>query len=251
LSDSTLNEKFVSAHSRALFAVSLLLVGALLDLSALAFHALSLFGAGPFSANAAVALGPGRGLNLGNLLIGLVGLLKLLVYAATIVAFLSWLHRAYKNLRAFAPKTDFTPGWVVGNWFIPFINLVLPYQAVKELWIKSDPAIDFSGGFADRGAGTRPSAHVGVWWFFWLASNVAGQVYFRLSNSGRGFRSEEASIAGIVSNALLIAAAVLAAAVVWTIDQMQAEKGGRLTLDLRSPPPPPASFDPPPYGTGV
>ncbi len=238
LSFNTQNARFVSAHSRALFAAGLLLTGALLYLFALCFHAFRLFDVGPFSASAAPAVAFGRWWRIGSLLIGLVGLAKLAVYFATIIVFLMWLHRAYENLSAFAPKTDFSPDWAVGYWFIPFINLVLPYRVVKETWIKSDPAVDFSAGFAGAGEGARSTAPVVVWWLFWLVANVAGQIYFRLSNGRRG-ADESADIAGVASNALLFAAATLAAAVVWTIDQMQAQKGARLAPDIWSPPPPP------------
>lgn len=243
MSFNTQNARFVSAHPRALFAAGTLLTGALFDLVALGFHAFRLFDVGPFSASAAPAVAFGRWWRVGNLLVALVGLTKLAVYFATLVAFLMWLHSAYENLSAFAPKTDFSPGWAVGYWFIPFVNLVLPYRVVKETWIKSDPAVDFSAGFADAGERARSTAPVAVWWLFWLAANVSGQVYYRLSNGGRAADSS-AEIAGVANNALLIAAATLAAAVVWTIDQMQSEKGPRLATDISSPPPPP----PPDFG---
>ncbi|QYO65100.1 DUF4328 domain-containing protein [Leptolyngbya sp. 7M] len=47
---------------------------------------------------------------------------------ATIVLFLVWLYRAHKNLFSLKPThLDFSPGWAVGWWFIPFLNLVRPY----------------------------------------------------------------------------------------------------------------------------
>jgi hypothetical protein len=244
MSNSTVNAKFVSAHSRALVTVTLLLTCALLDIAALLVHLLRLFRAGPFSATASdVAYLEGTP-NFGDLIAGLTGLTQVTVYIATVVAFLLWLHRAYKNLLAFAPRTEFSPGWVVGNWFIPFINLVLPYQAVKELWIKSDPAVDFSANFARTSEGARATMLVGVWWFFWIVSNIAGRVYASLEKGGceSGF-SDAASQAGFASSTLTLIAALLAATVVWTVDRMQTEKSRQLGLNLwREPPPPPATF---------
>lgn len=237
-------DRFGPAHARALFAIGLLLTGALLDLLGVALHLLMLLRAGPFSQTAEDVADLEGVTNVGDVLIGLLGLVKAFVYVSIIVAFLVWLHRAYKNLRAFAPKTDFSPGWAVGNWFIPFGNLVLPYRAVKELWIKSDPAVDFSAGFARAGDGARNTFIVGIWWFFWIVSNVAGQVYFRLTTGETGAHSDAAASAGVASNALTLFAALLAAAVVRTIDRMQTEKSQRLGLNLWSPPPaPPSSFD--------
>jgi hypothetical protein len=251
MSSLTSNAKFISAHVRALVAVASLLTCALLDFVALFVHFLRLLHAGPFSETASdVAYLEGTP-NFGAFFAGLTGLAQLVVYVATVVLFLVWQHRAYKNLRAFASRTDFSPGWSIGCWFVPLIHLVLPYQAVKEIWIKSDPAVDFSSGYANMSEGTRSTALVGVWWLFWIVSNIAGRVYFSLSGGGNEV-SDAASRAGLASNILALIAALLAAAVVWTIDRMQNEKSQRLGLNLwSSPPPPPASFDPPPYGSGV
>jgi len=35
-------------------------------------------------------------------------------------------------------ESRFTPGWAVGYWFVPFVNLVRPYQIVADLWLRSD-----------------------------------------------------------------------------------------------------------------
>lgn len=244
MSSSTVNAKFVSAHSRALVAVAMLLTCALLDFAGLLVHLLRLFRAGPFSETASdVAYLEGTP-NFGVLMTGLTSLAQVVIYVATVVVFLLWLHRAYKNLRAFAPRTDFSPGWVVGNWFIPLLNLFRPYEAVKELWIKSDPAVNFSANFARTGEGARATIWIGVWWFFWIVSNIAGRVWAQLEHGDQGgVFSDAASRAGFASNALTLIAALLAANVVWTIDRMQTEKSQLLGLNLwGEPPPPPASF---------
>src|SRR5918997_1098797 len=73
-----------------------------------------------------------------------VALIHLAVRIALVVAFLLWLHRASKNLAALGnPKSriEYTPGWAVGWFFIPFANLVMPYRAVREVWVKSEPPV--------------------------------------------------------------------------------------------------------------
>jgi hypothetical protein len=64
-----------------------------------------------------------------------LGVIEQLLYLATIVAFLMWVHRAYLNLaRAGAPGLRFTPGWAVGYWFVPVLNIVRSKQILDDLW---------------------------------------------------------------------------------------------------------------------
>ena len=52
--------------------------------------------------------------------------------------FIPWFHRAYKNLSTWH-ATRFRSGWAIGAWFVPFLNLVRPYQIAKELATLSGP----------------------------------------------------------------------------------------------------------------
>jgi hypothetical protein len=53
---------------------------------------------------------------------------------ASQLAFFVWFYRACANGRRFAPELQFTPGWAVGCFFVPLMNLFLPYQAMQEVW---------------------------------------------------------------------------------------------------------------------
>ena len=86
--------------------------------------------------------------NTSTLIVGLLmvaaGLSMIAVFIATVVAFSMWIHRAYANLPALGnPKEglEYSPRWAVGGFFIPIVNLFVPYRAVKEIWVKSDPAV--------------------------------------------------------------------------------------------------------------
>ncbi len=66
---------------------------------------------------------------------------ELLLYIATAIAFFVWLHRCYINLPALSGRRPrFTPGWAVGYWFIPLLNIVRSKQILDELWHSSAPA---------------------------------------------------------------------------------------------------------------
>ncbi|HKP70301.1 MAG TPA: DUF4328 domain-containing protein, partial [Pyrinomonadaceae bacterium] len=105
---------------------------------------------------------------------GLIYLGSVPLHLVVIVGFLIWLYRAHANLDALGARNlEFTPGWAVGWWFIPFANLVKPYQAVREVWYESDPDADPNDKvFLTASLRTAPT-YMGVWWAMWLISNIA------------------------------------------------------------------------------
>jgi hypothetical protein len=166
-----------------------------------------------------------------------LGLIYLVVYVATIVVFLMWLYRSYENLPSFGVRRNqikYSSGWAVGSFFIPFVSLVVPYRAMKELWKKSLP--NSSEMLSDVG----PPGFFPLWWAVWLVSNFVNQIYFRLS--WRGELTPEASgTIGVVSGILDILAAILAVMVVKEIDKQQTESAKLIPREFASsqPPPPP------------
>jgi hypothetical protein len=52
----------------------------------------------------------------------------------TAIVWFLWLHRAVANARSLGVQTEATPGWSVGWWFIPFANVVKPYQILRSLF---------------------------------------------------------------------------------------------------------------------
>jgi hypothetical protein len=69
--------------------------------------------------------------------------LQLILLLITAIAFLRWLHRCYVNLVAVGTRDlRFTPGWAVGYWFVPILNLFRPKQILDELWRATSPLDD-------------------------------------------------------------------------------------------------------------
>lgn len=233
--------RFSSAHTPAQFAKALLLANAAVGVVSLLVNAYAATSPAP-----SVSLGE-ENINAAELMMGFAALAQLLVYLVTIVAFIVWLHRSYKNVRAFGAQTEHTPGWAIGSWFVPFLNLIRPYQIVRETWAKSDPGVNVSAGYADAGPGARSATLVGAWWTAWIVSNVVDNVHGRLiGDAMTPDQMSSASTLGVVSSALTMAAAALAVLVVRTIDRMQEEKAARLSVSAwPAPPPPPTSFGPP------
>jgi hypothetical protein len=167
---------------------------------------------------------------------GGVALLSLGIYIATIVVFLMWIYRASGNLSAFGAPSSYSSGWTIGSWFIPFVSLVVPYRATKELWNKSVP--NTGNMFSDL----SPPAFFPIWWTFWLLSNFASNAYLRLSFNEQ-LSPEADAMLGALTSILSIVAALFAMKVVAEIDKQQTESASLIRPEaLSSGPPPPDRF---------
>src|SRR5581483_2278531 len=84
-----------------------------------------------------------------------------------------WIHRAARNLRGLGRTgMQFTPGWCVGWFFVPFANLVRPAKAMSEVWRASESGEE-SDGYGWAGMGRRTGL-IGVWWAAWIVGGVIG-----------------------------------------------------------------------------
>jgi hypothetical protein len=232
MNPSPSHASFSSAHFRATIVKVLLVVGAIVTGISLFAEALSL-AFPPVTADQELADNPGGAVIL--LITFLLSVLDLIIYITTVVFFAMWLYRAYGNLRAFAPwpRLDYSPGWAVGSFFIPFVNLVVPYRAVKETWQKSVPP--------DEALLSEPNppSWFPVWWLFWLLASFAGNISIRLSFNEK-VSEITATKVSIVASALFIVAALFAYLVVDAIDTRQEETRAKLQLGkVPGPPPPP------------
>jgi len=103
----------------------------------------------------------------------IVSILQLLVFITAGVLSLKWIHRACFNARVGAKYMEFTPGWAVGWYFIPFANFWKPYQAMKEIW--ENTAVQANKSMTEGGW------LLGCWWTFWIVSNIVANAAFRMS----------------------------------------------------------------------
>ncbi|MHC4974406.1 MAG: DUF4328 domain-containing protein [Planctomycetota bacterium] len=98
-------------------------------------------------------------------------LLQVGVFITLIVLFCLWIPRANRNARALgAAGMQFTPRWCVIWYLIPIMNLFRPYQAMKEIWLASNPA----AGWQQRDV----SPLLPLWWALWLIANFANQMAY-------------------------------------------------------------------------
>ena len=224
--------RYKSAHKRAQLVRILLIVGAALNAVMLVFYFIHYVA--PDTAITDDTADPVT--IIIALMEGGVALLGVAVYIATIVVFLMWIYRANENLSAFGASSSYSSGWTVGSWFIPFVSLVVPYRATKELWNKSVP--NTGNMFSDL----SPPAFFPIWWTFWLLSNFASNAYLRLSFNEQ-LSPEVDAMLGALTSILSIVAALFAMKVVAEIDKQQTESASLIGQQgSQSVPPPPDMF---------
>jgi hypothetical protein len=164
----TLLEGIADEHKRVRWLTALLIAGIAFDLIAILsgfaqFGLLSRVAAGGAITDAEASSNDARQ--------ALIGGLQVIGFIATAICWLVWLHSAYRNLSLMGTKlTEYTPGWAVGYWFIPFLNLLRPYQVTKELWLRS--ARRNEEPIASLDAPTI----VSLWWGLYLLCGFFGRL---------------------------------------------------------------------------
>lgn len=92
----------------------------------------------------------------------------------TVPFFARWLVLAHRNLRPMeARDLVFEPGWVVGFYFVPLMNLWAPLQAMVELWRASLAPANWRDA--------RLSLLVPIWWLLWIGSGAV-RLFARLQS---------------------------------------------------------------------
>lgn len=163
-----------------------------------------------------------------------VGLIQLLVFIFTVTSYLMWIHRAHRNLPSLGARgLRFTPGWAVGWFFVPIMNLFRPYQAVSEIWKASGPAL--SDGTSWKDIKTPPL--IQWWWGFFILANFVSGMAGRMAMSGGDSLGELLIVSWLflAADGLEIVGALFALLVVKDIDLRQEDKSR--ALSPFSPPP--------------
>lgn len=185
-------------------------------------------------------------LEIGEAIVELSNGIASLSFLATIIGalgFLPWLSKTYERASQVASTPELEAerrkGPVAG-FFLPFLNFVRPYQAVRALDAALDPdrvppppvrlAQDSVASYRDPAPVVMherraiPSAPVGLWWTLWIARALGS------------FATKTTQSNGIVASydALVCAAAVAACVVVWRISARldEVERRQRVLADV-------------------
>lgn len=152
-----------------------------------------------------------------------------------LVPFIVWLRRLYRNLGPLGTRTlRFKPGWAVGGWFVPFLNLARPKSIVNDVWRASDP--ELPPEMIEPPEGARVPSFVNWWWGTLLASRAIypnpNAVPDVTPTVGDMIVDVQRVLAGDV---LLVVAGILAIVTVSKTTQRQEQRRARLAHDTGAP----------------
>ncbi|MGH4029215.1 DUF4328 domain-containing protein [Actinomycetota bacterium Odt1-20B] len=150
-------------------------------------------------------------------LYSLAGGAQTVALIATAVVFLVWFHRVRVNGEVFAPECHAkSRGWTIWGWFCPVVNFWFPRRIALDIW-------NASSAENRRGAAIL-NWWWGVWVLAWLTGRTAGRQYARAETADE---IQRALGSVMVTDALDMAAAVLAIFFVRRLTSMQHEKAMR------------------------
>jgi formylglycine-generating enzyme required for sulfatase activity len=109
----------------------------------------------------------------------ITAVINIMVLIPTAIVFMAWFYSAHKQLNDLgAQGLKYSPGWAVGSFFVPFLNLFRPYRIAQEIWRASNPERIASSADWKNG---RRSLLIVSWWLCWIALCVLAPFFFRLS----------------------------------------------------------------------
>jgi hypothetical protein len=242
---------YVPLGGRARLVIACLLIGIIIDAVAVYFLASQLSLISRFFSGQSVA--PAE-LESNDSRVIMIGVIQALIFLITAVTFLIWIYQAHRNLPATgAQNLEYSPGWAVGGFFVPFLNIVRPFQVMREIWKASEPDQEVAGGDYWKNSDTTPA--LGFWWFVWVGAGlmaVISAAMMRTVESANRFsqlslaemvnRLSTATLLRIVSEILSIIAAVLVILLIKGITARQEEKMSRIHAAMPPPQNPPFNY---------
>lgn len=172
------------------------------------------------------------------------GVAELVLLLITGILFLRWLSQAVKVARDLqvSPPLAWTPSQAVWGFFIPFVNLVRPYQVLRDLHDRLDPEgvpepaprprLDGAGGYRKVEVvrapppAKLPHASIGAWWALYI---IGGLVQRGASTTANGIAELTSSrTVSILADAIEIGSASLAILAILAISARMVERQRRL-----------------------
>lgn len=145
---------------------------------------------------------------------GPLDVLIMLQSLAAMVLFLVWLYRATANLQvAQEAPLAVSPGWAVGSFFVPFVNLYAPLKGLQQL--------------REHVGGPTASAVNTWWWLFAGALTCTILALLFLSDAAGAGDIEDAAVLVVISEALFVAAALAGAQCIQQLNDAMGDSTGR------------------------
>ncbi|WP_448606454.1 DUF4328 domain-containing protein [Paenimyroides ceti] len=116
-----------------------------------------------------------------------------IVFLTAAILFLHWFRRAYRNLTTKAVRLKYSEQVAVWSWFIPFLNLLRPYQIMRELFSRTYKLLDRAHIVYGK---KIPVYYLKLWWFMGWGSMLL------MSFSNR-YKSGENELSSLITQTIL------------------------------------------------
>ena len=131
----------------------------------------------------------------------------------TAALFITWHYRLLRRLeRSLSQPLPHSPGWAIGGWFVPLLNLVRPKQMVNDTWRATTPP---------EATTRRIPLSFHFWWALWLLSSLLTGIAGHLPGGSLDEIVARGKVA-VAGDVATVGAALLAMVVVLTLDQRSA-----------------------------
>jgi hypothetical protein len=150
------------------------------------------------------------------------------------IIFMIWFYRSHKNLQAYnSMGLKYSPGWAVGSFFVPILNLFRPYQIAQEIWTASDPQASTVGWKQ-----SKLSIVVIFWWlsvilyYVIIFSTMGFSVWIGIQSAMNGVEPDIAQITTVGIPILIgyVLYSILSITLVNLVNDRQEEKAEILEL---------------------
>lgn len=96
--------------------------------------------------------------------------INMLLFLVCMPIYFVWLYGALRNARSFQPQDiSFTPIRGILFYFIPVLNIFLPYFDLQELWKTSKAPKDWKN--------VKSSALIRCWWFLFVVTHLVFYIF--------------------------------------------------------------------------
>ncbi|MGJ4789615.1 DUF4328 domain-containing protein [Leptospira koniambonensis] len=110
-------------------------------------------------------------------IINIISILYMILFIVSAATFLRWFVRAYQNLELFSEDLIYNQKQALWAWFIPILNLLRPYEIMKELYTETRKLlVKYEPSNSEKIATTD---YLSPWWGLWVISNIIGQILLR------------------------------------------------------------------------
>jgi TonB family protein len=109
--------------------------------------------------------------------------IRMLVNVAAFSTFVAWVYVTFRDLAQRRARTRYTPSWALGGFFVPVLNLVWPYLAVRDAWRAAAGLRQQAG--AGGSAGRPTPLVVKLWWALMMVIIVLAAVGGKAVMPGR------------------------------------------------------------------